>query len=85
MFFKMHDKEIFTFIPDSNTDTDVCTLLENSVRGNKEIHGSSDREMISEFFNRVRMVASVNGKCQLDVEIRNEIEQHDSRKFECET
>jgi hypothetical protein len=66
MFFKTRDKEIFTFIPDSNTETDICTLLENSVRGNKQIHGSSDREMISEFFNRVLMVASVNGECQFD-------------------
>jgi hypothetical protein len=39
VFFKTCDKEIFIFIPDSNKETDVYTILENSVKGNKEIHG----------------------------------------------
>ena len=29
---------------------------------NKDIHGSSDREMISEFLSKVILVASVEGK-----------------------
>jgi hypothetical protein len=85
VFFKTRDKEIFIFIPCSNTKTNLHALLENSVRGNKQIHGPSYRKTISEFFNRVIMVASVNGKCQLDDEIRKEIEQHDVTKVDCET
>jgi hypothetical protein len=84
IFFKTRDQEIFIFIPDSNKETDVYTLLENSVKGNKEIHGSSDQEMISEFFNKVIMVVTVNGECQLDDEIREEIEEYDAIKVACE-
>jgi hypothetical protein len=80
IFFKTRDKEIFIFIPDSNKETDVYTILQNSLKGKKRIHGSTDGKMISEFFNKVIMVASVDGKCQLDDEIHKEIEEQDAMK-----
>jgi hypothetical protein len=81
VFFKTRDKEIFKFIPDKIKDTDVYTLPENAVKGNKKIQGSSDQDMVSEFLNKVILVTSVKGKCQLDEEIRHEIEGQDAIKF----
>jgi hypothetical protein len=76
--FKTRDKEIFMFIPDKIKETGVYTLLENAVKGNKEIHGSCDREMISELLNKVIMVASVKDS-QIDDEIRKEIKEQDAK------
>jgi len=80
VFFKTRDKEIFKFIPDKIKDTDVYTVLENAVKGNKEIQGSSDQEMVSEFLNKVILVTPQRDKCHLDEEIRKEIEEQDAIK-----
>ena len=71
VFFKTHDM----FIPDKIKETGVYTVLKKAVEGNNDIQGSRDREMVSEFLSKVILVASVKGKCQLDDEIRKEIEE----------
>jgi hypothetical protein len=80
VFFKTRDKEMFKFIPDKIKDTDVYTLLENAVKGNKEIQGSSEKDMVSEFLNKVVLVTPQRDKCQLDDEILKEIEEQDAIK-----
>lgn len=49
------------------------------MEGNKDIHGSSDREMISEFLSKVILVDSVECKWQLDDEIHKEIKERDAK------
>jgi hypothetical protein len=83
VFCKTHDKEIFIIIPGRNKQSDVHTVLENSVRRNKEIHRSSEIRMGTGFLSKVRIVAFVNDKCQLDDEIRMEIEEQDAIKVSC--
>jgi hypothetical protein len=85
VFFKTRGNETFIFNTHKNKETDFCTFLENAVKGNREIHGSSDGEMVSEFLNKVILVTSVKGKCQLDDEIRQEIEKQDAIKVSPET
>ena len=78
VFFKTRDNEIFKFISGKIEETDLYTLMENAVEGNQDIHGSSDREIISEFLSKVTLVASVECKWLLDNEIRNEIKERDA-------
>jgi hypothetical protein len=85
VFFKTRNKEIFKFIPGKIKETDLHTLIENAVKGNRGIQGSRDREMFSEFLNKVTLVTPVKGKCQLDDEICQEIEEQDAIKVSRET
>jgi hypothetical protein len=85
LFFKTRGKEIFKFIPGKIKETGLYTLLGNNLKGNKEIYASSVREMVSEFLNKVILVTSVKGKCQLDDELRQEIEEQDAMKVSPET
>jgi hypothetical protein len=82
ILFQTRDKvKIFSFSPDyENKETDVYTLLENSVQGNKDFYRSSDRKMVSQFLNQVIIVASQQGTGKLDNEMCKEIEEHDAVK-----
>jgi hypothetical protein len=82
ILFQTRDKiKIFSFSPDDkNKETDVYTLLENSVKGNKDFYRSNDRKMVSQFLNQVIIVATQKDKGQLDDEMCKEIEEHDAIK-----
>jgi hypothetical protein len=72
-FFRTCDREMFSFIPDKNRESQIYTLLEDLVKGSKGFHGSRDREMVSELFNKLIMVICQKDKRQLDDDICTEI------------
>jgi hypothetical protein len=80
IFFKTRDTKVLIITSGGNKQTDVYTLLKNAVRGHEKIYRPSDIKMIHGFLYSVKIVASVNGKCQLDAEIQKEIEEQDAIK-----
>jgi hypothetical protein len=77
--FSTCDREMFSFIPDKISESQIYTLLEDLVKGSEGFHGSCDREMVSELFNKLIMVTCQKDKRQLDDEICKEIKQHDEK------
>jgi hypothetical protein len=80
IFYRTCVKEIFSFIPGKNKETDVYTILENSVKGSEVFHGSGDREMVSELLNKLIMVTCQNDKRQLDDELCKKMMEQDAIK-----
>jgi hypothetical protein len=86
IFFKTCETgEIFSFSPDNeNKETDVYTLLEDSMIKSKKFPDSYDREKINEFLNKLIMVSGQEGRRELDKVIIEEIRKHNAAKVDNE-
>jgi len=77
IFFKTSDKgEIFSFLPDENRENDVYKQVENAMNQSKEFGNSSNREIVTEFLNKVIIATGQKGRWELDEVIDKEIRKH---------
>jgi len=85
IFFKTSDKgEIFSFLPDKNSRNDVYTQVENATNQSKEFRNSRNREIVTEFLNKLIIATGQKGQRELDEVIDKEIRKHSVVKVDNE-